>query len=343
MSFFSSDYFEARARFRTTTEKAGAKLHSLKLRATGPRGEDLTIDLAVLGNPRAPKVMLHSSGIHGVEGFAGSAIQLALLSQPPEVPTGTSVVLAHILNPFGMAWLRRTNEHNVDLNRNFIPSGEPYSDENEKYQFVNDFLNPKDRLGGFWSGGAFNLLRFGFETFKKTVTQGQYTYPNGLFYGGQRPQESVVLYSSWLKDNIGPIQNLIALDVHSGLGRFGKEVLFCHAEGEGPDIGKTITATSGGVGYKVRGGLETLTRELAGGKTWAHFTQEFGTFPMAQVLKNLRAENFYFHQKRESGPAQLLLRDTLTPLSEDWRQSVIELGTDTFKRILSWLGRAQPN
>jgi hypothetical protein len=52
----------------------------------------------------------------------------------------------HALNPFGFAWLRRVNEYNVDLNRNFqdfnksLPSSAPY-------EAFHDCLVPKD-----WEG-----------------------------------------------------------------------------------------------------------------------------------------------------------------------------------------------
>ena len=71
-----------------------------------------------------------SSGIHGVEGFFGSAVQLAFLdSLPPnwQPPPGTKFILLHALNPFGFAWRRRFNEENVDLNRNFLLPEEAYS------------------------------------------------------------------------------------------------------------------------------------------------------------------------------------------------------------------------
>ena len=64
----------------------------------------------------------------GVEGFAGSAIQIQFLKERiggPELPRSFGVLLIHALNPYGFAHLRRANECNVDLNRNFVDFAQP--------------------------------------------------------------------------------------------------------------------------------------------------------------------------------------------------------------------------
>src|SRR3954470_21464543 len=117
---FSPDYVTARSRFREKTVLAGGRLELLELGAKGPLEEDLTIDIAWFGSKTPRRIFVHSSGLHGVEAFAGSAIQLQWLDEGiPAPPDETAIVLVHALNPWGMAWLRRFNENNVDLNRNF--------------------------------------------------------------------------------------------------------------------------------------------------------------------------------------------------------------------------------
>ena len=125
--YYSADYAAARARFRDKAEAAGATLHAIALPAKGPRGEALAIDIAWLGTTHPQRVLLHTSGLHGVEAFTGSAAQLALLDTPPRLAASDALVVVHVLNPYGMAWLRRTNENNVDLNRNFLFGGERWS------------------------------------------------------------------------------------------------------------------------------------------------------------------------------------------------------------------------
>src|SRR5262245_24416823 len=101
-AFFSPDYATSKRRFIETATRAGARLEALLLAATGPNDEELSIDIAWLGSATPKRVLVHSSGLHGVEGFAGSAIQLELLEHRPTPAPKTAIVFVHILNPYGM-------------------------------------------------------------------------------------------------------------------------------------------------------------------------------------------------------------------------------------------------
>ena len=120
---FPNDYVDARERFRTLASRRGFALESYEHPAeNGPQGETLSCDVARLGPSDAERVILISSGAHGVEGFCGSGCQAELLASGllDGLPGDTAVVLVHAVNPYGFAWLRRTNEDNIDLNRNFV-------------------------------------------------------------------------------------------------------------------------------------------------------------------------------------------------------------------------------
>lgn len=111
---FRDSYYQARALFRSrATAVDHATLHSLPLPELQALG--LTIDVAVIGGPsrRADRVLLHMSGTHGVEGFAGSAIQSRLLErlaegEEAEAEAGLpTLVFVHAVNPFGFSQVRR--------------------------------------------------------------------------------------------------------------------------------------------------------------------------------------------------------------------------------------------
>src|SRR6185503_13268811 len=63
---------------------------------------------------------------HGVEGYAGAAVQTGLLGQLPGLlPDETALVLVHLINPWGAAWSRREDHENIDLFRNFHYHDDP--------------------------------------------------------------------------------------------------------------------------------------------------------------------------------------------------------------------------
>jgi predicted deacylase len=142
VNYFSEDYPAARQRFLAAGHALGADLHQLRLGLSAPDGSPLTIDIAWIGARSPDTVVIHSSGLHGIEGFAGSAIQLALMNQCGSIPPNGAILFVHTLNPFGMAWLRRFNENNVDLNRNFLPAGVGRPTASEAYRRLEKFLNP---------------------------------------------------------------------------------------------------------------------------------------------------------------------------------------------------------
>jgi len=149
--YFSPDYSSARERFCTAAQRAGARLGRYVLpERLGPRGESLSIDVARLGPEDASDALVVLSGTHGVEGFAGAGCQVGFLTDRlyEVLPSTACALLVHALNPYGFAWLRRVNEDNVDLNRNFIDFTKPLP-VNAGYAEIHDWLLPAT-----WPPGA---------------------------------------------------------------------------------------------------------------------------------------------------------------------------------------------
>ena len=72
--WFANSYAEAAGRFMIACDdlrEAGHKVESqrLEIGMTGPEGEPLCIDVAIVGSLESGKVLLSSSGVHGVEGL----------------------------------------------------------------------------------------------------------------------------------------------------------------------------------------------------------------------------------------------------------------------------------
>ncbi len=223
---FAENYPQARNLFLTRARDAGAVLSRHVLDQRGPADEELSTDVAWLGLPTASKVLVTISGTHGVEGFYGSATQSEWLRRRGRtpLPEGVAVLHIHALNPYGFAWLRRTNEANIDVNRNWIDFAGPLP-ENPAYDELAAALCPAD-----WSaetqlrtGAQLTdwIQRHGFPAFQKAVSGGQWKHPLGLFYGGTAPSWSRETLTSILQSTLRCASRVSILDFHTGLGPYG--------------------------------------------------------------------------------------------------------------------------
>ncbi len=353
---FAENYFAARAQFLQRAANVGFRVDSHSIAAKGPQREPLFIDVAVRdGAGTGPwRTVIVSSGLHGVEGFLGSAVQCAALerllgAEPTACPR---LVFIHALNPFGFAWIRRCNEDNVDLNRNFLDDVNAYRGSPEKYAKLNNMLNrksPPSPWEPFRLLGLLAILRYGIPALKRAIASGQYDYPQGLFYGGSGVCETTRFvqenFVEWLGTNTGPV---LHLDFHSGLGRRGA----CHLLADLPPtavqaerirsvFGREVQAgmQSSTVSYIARGSIGEWCQKHAVGRDYSYLCAEFGTCPPLKVLTALRAENRAQHWDRPGSAtyrwAKELLREAFCPRSLDWRQTAAATGLELIERAIA--------
>lgn len=301
---FPVDYADARARFLALARAAGFTVEShVHPRCRGPAGEELACDVARLGPADAARVLLVSSGTHGVEGFCGSGCQAALLRSalPGRLPSSTALVLVHALNPFGFAWLRRTNEDNVDLNRNFVDHARVSA--NPAYDEIHDWLVPRVWEGPVRDAAEAAITRYieerGMRAFQVALTGGQYTHPDGLFYGGTAAAWSNALWRRILREHVGAVARVIGIDLHTGLGPRGVGEAVCVTDASehrracallGSEV--TWTGGAGSVSAQVGGSLFHAAQEEIGGGRATMIGLEYGTYPIPVTLEALRAETW---------------------------------------------------
>lgn len=346
--YFSSDYATARARFREAAGAAGATLSALALDGRGPDGAALATDIAWLGVPDAARLVLHSSGLHGVEAYAGAAIQLAALDSPQRPPPGCALVLVHVLNPWGMAWSRRTDEGNVDLNRNFLREDEARPGAAPTYAAIDPVINPASPPGFdfFFLAAAGLLLRHGLSALRQAVAEGQYSHPRGLFYGGAKLQPGPRRYLEWLERGCARARYVLALDVHTGLGRRGASTLILE-----PGVGVTppgalgqalksplVDPARGEAAYVARGSMASRLPQALPAARLDFVLQEFGTGPVLRVFRALREENRWHHYGDGTldHPAKRALVEALCPASPEWRRQVVEQGLALLHAACDW-------
>ena len=277
-----------------------------------------------------------------MEGFAGSAIQLSLLENLPSIPTGIAVIFTHVLNPFGMAWLRRANENNVDLNRNFIADGN-YGGAPPQYAAVDEFLNPKSPPSRdfFLPRSGLLFLKYGIRTTLQIVAGGQYEFPRAVFFGGKQLEPGLRQYHGFLAKNLRSVRNAIGIDVHTGLGRFGKDLLIVERDvyaGMRDVFGSRVTPSEprGLPSYQIRGGHHGLVSDALPSADVRFLTQEFGTYNPLKVFQSLREENRWHHFGDGSlnHVTKRTIKEIFCPHSEEWRQRVLARGREVFEQAI---------
>jgi hypothetical protein len=355
---FSRDYFLARERFLEHAVAAEASLESHPISAPGPRGERLFIDVARFGDERAASALVVTSGVHGVEGFLGSAVQLAMLRNGlgRTFPgRNAQLILIHAINPWGFAHLRRVNEDNVDPNRNLMFDSDAYVQAPVGYANADRHLNPR-RPPSKLSDAAFLLLsashvcRFGMRHCKQIVATGQYEYPHGLFYGGQQPIESHRILRAGVPHWLGGADRVLHLDFHTGLGRWASHCLLLDMTIDAGRLkwlqrvfGKApIESFEGDVaGYEVRGSLGKWSQKTLPHCEYTYLCAEFGTYSPFRMLHGLRAENQAYHWCDADSPARHLTRQRLAelfcPASRTWRTRALRVSLELVRQAVQAL------
>jgi hypothetical protein len=278
--------------------------------------------------------------------------QLELLDW--ELPDPPRIVLIHSLNPFGFAHSRRFTEDNIDLNRNFLRTGEEYRGAPPGYFALEPILNPRTpptRAECYTLRAAWTVLRQGMPALRQAVAAGQYEYPRGLFFGGTGPAEIHQILKQQFPRWLGSSERFLHLDFHSGLGRWAEYKLLLDTP-LSPRHQQQMTqffrdneyevCHADGISYQARGGFGEWCTEQAGDRDYLFLCVEFGTYPALKVLAGLREENRAEHWCAPDDPrrtaAQAKLRELFFPASAEWRQLVYERTRSILYRSLEMLG-----
>ena len=315
------DYVEARRRFRAAAEAAGASMRTIgHPDATGRQHEELTIDLATLGPIDATHRVLVVSGTHGVEGYCGSALQTHwLTAHSGSRPDDVRVVMLHALNPFGFSWVRRVNEDNVDLNRNFIDFDGDLP-HNGAYDRIAELLVPQRWDEDAQAESTMSLLAFveevGMEQMQEAVSSGQYADPVGLFYGGTKPSWSQRQLETIWADELWGATTAAVLDLHTGLGPWAHGELICHehsgsagyqrAASRWGDVRSMLDGES--VSAALSGDWLGTIHRWAGATTVDAVSIEYGTVDEITVLQALRADAWLHGRGDPAAPEAAVTR-----------------------------------
>ncbi len=361
LDVFSNDYAEARAKFVAAAQRAGADLAHYPHPGHGLHGEALSTDTAWIGPRHAGRALVVISATHGVEGFCGSGPQIAVLRAAAggtlALPSDTAILLVHGINPHGWSWLRRVTEDNVDLNRNWVDFEQP-PPENRGYATLHAHLVPP-RLDAAALAEADAAIaaygeRHGVHAMRVAQSSGQYTHPDGLFYGGRQPTWSRRTSEAILTATLGAARTVAIVDMHTGLGPYGYGEPICnHAPGServrrarawwGDSVTEPLLGTSSS---QEKWGLTEFGYERCLAHADIAFVAlEFGTYAQQQGTAVLRADA-WLHRDGDPRGAQAesirtAMRDHFYPPHEDWKAMVLFRSLQVYAQALHGLSQAR--
>jgi len=359
--FFPSDHASARSGFLEACETAGAsntvEVTAIPHPLTGPDGEELFTDVAVVGDQSADRALVLISGVHGTETPCGSGCQVAWLrlGGPESLPDAVKVVLVHAINPHGFAHSRRVTEGNVDLNRNFVDHDTPYP-SNDGYAEIHDLLippqwSPEGRADADRQLEAYAAAH-GEWALQQAISMGQYTHPDGLFFGGHEPTWSNLTFRRILTEKAGDARRVGQIDYHTGLGPYGTADLITNAPTESDAYKRIIAWYENGVRSPAAGTSTSVpldgttgraARETLSGADVTAITAEFGTYEIRRVFNALRGDH-WLHAKGSDDPdlkraIKDEIRKALYPDEEDWRELVALRSRQLIRRAIAALAR----
>jgi predicted deacylase len=341
---FPLTYDECRERFRWTCRAAGLAFSAHPITVRGEHGQQLTIDVTAFGALRPRRALLVMAGVHGDEGFSSSTLMCDAIDRwvaagvDGGLADDAAVLMIHAVNPWGMAYWRRQNESNVDLNRNWGRDERTDVPANIGYVALHPVLVP----GGDTPPTPESLLaatramidEHGYQWVKSAVSAGQYSHADGLYFGGDRTEESNRRLAEIVEPRLAGAEEVLVLDLHTGHGAFGTYTLLSHVPEDHPDdawlrevfdAGRiectaSADATTGPKHGQIASGLGSLVPDA----TWRTITMELGTRSDTRMIINERAEHWVHFNGDRSNPDHARIvwdhRCGSTPDDPEWER-----------------------
>ncbi|WP_395698755.1 M14 family metallopeptidase [Aquabacterium sp.] len=354
-ALFSQSYAEARAKFIAAAEGARLDVESHVHPMLGRDGEQLAMDIVRDGPADAKGVLILSSACHGVEGYCGSGVQIALLRdaefRAQAQAAGVAVLHIHGLNPYGFSWWRRTTHENVDLNRNFHDFSAPLP-HNTGYDEIAHLLVPPTWPPSeeIQQAVARYIAERGLPAWQAAISSGQYAHPEGLFYGGHNPTWSQQTLRHVLQDQGRHCARLGWIDFHTGLGPsgLGERIFACRDDAQalarakawwGPNITSIYDGSS--TSARLVGMMWMAAYEECPQAEYTGIALEYGTVPITEVLDALRADQWLENHPEIGAPQAAAIkrrmRDAFYTDTPQWKRQVLEQGLEAARQAVSGL------
>ena len=353
---FPDDYRAAREAFVEAAEAADLGVTSrVHPKTHGVDGKPLFLDVAMAGPRDAKRALLLISGTHGVEGYFGSGVQTGLLRQglAQRLPEGIKLVILHALNPFGFSWNRRVNEHNADINRNFVDHARP--PVNQAYDALAEAIAPRTISAAAMKKANAQLTdyaaRHGAFALQEAISRGQYHHPDGLYFGGTQESWSAAMLKDVFREELRDAEELVVIDFHTGLGEPGaSEIItedlpgspaYARAKKMWGDLVQSSEA-GGSVSPPLCGTIDSAVGLWMKGKALTFAALEVGTQSLRDVFDALRRDNWlHAHARldhRHAKDIKKKIRAAFYVDTAEWKHKVFKSADNVVASALTALG-----
>jgi hypothetical protein len=335
---FPDSYARGRQRWLAQLDKLPCPKQYLPYpcNGAGPEREQLVTDTVWIGPADAANVLVLLGGTHGIEGFAGTAVQIDHLALIAEgmvaVPADTAVLMVHALTPWGYAWQRRCDADGVDLNRNSVDFAKPLPD-NEDYVLLKDTFYLADAVKRKVALAEFER-QHGRVALEKAISAGQYSDPSGPFYGGKAPAHGRLVCEGLMQRYALHNRSLAVIDIHTGLGSYGYGEIICDHQPDSPGTasarrwyGESVALPLLGTSSSVpKIGLLDYAWHAIMNQRSCYVTLEFGTFSTDQLFEILLRDHQLWAQsgnQQDRLEHREIMRRHFCPSDKAWREMVL--------------------
>ena len=374
--YFPPNYSESRQRFRQEIKNLQA-VEKGEWKIPSKKDNELFTDWAYWpAQKRADTLLVITSGIHGSETYAGSAIlQMFLTEVFPKIDRShMGIFLVHAMNPYGFKYHQRTTENGVNLNRNFSVDGKFYRSRNldsekmhDKFYLRKPVSSDKSHLFEHLNerDGKVFFDEISLDEYIKAIAPGQYMRAEDLEFGGRALEPQSKFLVEKMRALIPQYQDILAFDLHTGLG--DKNRLHLLTSGSGEDLHPELfaklfdqqadkefyvhTPPSEEGFYEVHGAINSIFVDLSVARQRVcAITMEFGTLghSLEAQLDGLNSfiithQGLYYGYANEEIKSQIEKDNFERSYSQndEWRKSVIDASRGLFTNVLRRAGTIQ--
>ena len=351
--YFSPNYQVAREKFIHACKENDLNVESYIHPLSESHTTEMATDVAIIGNPKASKVIVIMTGTHGLEALTGSGIQTGLIYKlAGGLPENVAVCFIHIINPWGAEFGRRQNEDNIDLNRNFndfsknLPSNHYYEKIHQSICSSNTFIageknpNINESISDF-------INIYGETAYHTALFQGQHKFADGIGFGGIEASWSQRTLSEILAKFAPTAEMISAIDIHTGLGAYGDSMIIGNSavSSESYDIANQWFGSeliqlnqSDKLPYKPHGDTLSAFEKAFPNAMVVSIALEYGTFAVDQLMALQIDDAWLFQFGDQSSELGQQIKQALWnffyPNDNVWREAIFEKGESVVQNIL---------